>query len=174
MRQYARLTNVVLLATMALVGFGLYGFITHDSGGFFILSRTVNLYLFVFHPVVIFILARLVLNYHDHTNLPEAVIFSLLILPLAPTIFILIPVAADVIAVKQINPTALEVVFFIFEIGVLIVGVVFFVRYAKRYATESLVPKDLYAMFHYLIGMMVYFYFIRLTILSSLLVTGAV
>lgn len=174
MRQYAKITNIVLILTLLFVGLGIYGVIAHDDGGFFILSQAVNLYLFIFHPAVIFILARLILQYHDHKNLPEAVIFSLLMMPLAPSIFIVFPVMIETIEVGLSTPGALDIVFFIFEVAVMIVGFVVFVRYAKKFVMDRLVPKDLYAMFHYLIAMLIYFYFIRLTIISSLLVTGSV
>ena len=99
-------------------------------------------------------------------------IFNMLILVSLPIVYVLVPVFLNAFTGFD-DITALEFVFVIFEFAALITAVVFFVRYARRMVFDNMIPKDLYAIHHFYIGALVYFYFVRLTIISSLLVSGA-
>lgn len=163
---------IISLLTLFFFAFGLYGTLVANEGFFFILGQAFSMYLLIFHPLIFYILGRRLLKIADIRNVPESLIFNMLVLPFFPIAYVLIPVGFSFID-SYGDLSALEFVFIIFEASTLLMGVGLFIRYANRMVSDSIVPRDLYAIHHYYIFMIVYFYFVRLTIISSLLVSGA-
>jgi len=164
----------VVIAFLSLLFFvvGLYGTLFTSDGFFYVFGQITSMYLLIFHPAIFFVLGRTILKQSNIRNASEMLIFNMLILVALPIIYVLIPVFMNAYSGFG-DITALEFVFVIFEFAALLTAIVFFVRYAKRMIFDKMIPKDLYAIHHFYIGALVYFYFVRLTIISSLLVSGA-
>ncbi len=172
MRNTILASMIIGLATLPLFIIGLYGILAHSEGFYFIFGQAFSMYLLIFHPLIFFILGRNILKQADVRNIPEMLLFNMILLVFFPIVYVLIPVFAN--AFDNIrSASALEFVFVVFEIAALLTAFVFFIRYAKRMIQDIMVPRDLYTIHHFYIGALVYFYFVRLTIISSLLVSGA-
>lgn len=151
---------------------GIYGTTFVEDGGFYIFGQAVSLYLLIVHPALLFGYSRAILKLSDHKSVPEVLIFSIIAIPFFPIVYTMIPIAYQFFS-GEISVGATDIIFVIFEVAALGAGFYAFVRYAKRFVTDKLVPRDIYAIQHYLIGTLIYFYFVRLTIISSILASGA-
>ncbi len=172
MQSYIKAVYAIIIATIVGSIIGVYGMTVADDGFFVIFGQAFSLYLFIVHPALLYFYGRAIIKLTDHKEFPEAIIFVMISIPFFPIVYTLIPLIYDFFTLDT-NVSATDIIFVIFEVGVLGAGFAFFINYTKRYVLDQLVPKDLYAIHHYLIGTLLYFYFIRLTILSSILVTGA-
>jgi len=173
MRQYNILTITLSFLTLAAYIVGLYGTISLEEGFFLYFGLGVSMYLVIFHPLVFFALGRGILKQADIRDVPESLIFILLIIPFFPISYVLIPLLFELYESVQ-QASAIEFVFIIFEMAAFGAGIYAFVRYARKTVKDQMVPRDFYAIHHYLIGTLIYFYFVRLTLVSSILVTGVV
>jgi hypothetical protein len=61
----------------------------------------------------------------------------------------------------------------VFEGAAFFATLFFFFHYLIRYVKRTMEARDLYAIHHYLIGALIYFYFVRLTIISTIQITSA-
>ncbi len=172
MKRDIYISIILSIVTFVLFFIGLYGTLFREDGFFLVFGQIISMYLLIFHPLIFFLLSRRLLREADIRYVPENLIFNIIVLPLFPIAYVLIPIGVNIID-NFSDLSALEFVFIIFEFSAVATGFAFFVRYARKTVLDTIVPRDLYAIHHYYIGSLVYFYFVRLTILSSLLLSGA-
>ncbi len=135
--------------------------------GFF--ATTIFLFtLFVFPGVIVY-LGRVVLINATPSSIPIYLFPLLFMFSFLPTSYVLIPYAFEGFKIEF----ATELIFLVFEVSVLLSGFGFFAYYLRKYLKSNLTDKDLSLMLHYFVGGLIYFYFIRLTLLSSLLLQSA-
>jgi len=172
MQSYTRAVYAIIILTIIGSIVGIVGMTVAEDGFFVVFGQAFSLYLFIVHPALLFYYGRSLIKLTDHKDFQEAILFIMISIPFFPIVYTFIPLFYDFITLGT-SVRATDIIFVIFEFGALAAGFFFFISYTKRYVLEQLVPKDLYAIHHYLVGTLLYFYFIRLTILSTILVQGA-
>jgi len=170
MRNVVIIARLVLIATFAVYFIGIYAHVFVDARWAEILSTVVFFYTFIFHPLVFFLIGRKLIKLSTADTVPLCLMVLLLVLPLIPTTYVITVTALDW-AGELPTITALDIVFIVFEAAALLAGILVFSYYLRRFAKRIIINRDLISMHHYLFGTLIYFYFIRLTLISSLLVT---
>lgn len=168
-------STVIIILTAILYVFGLYFTLVGAEGALDVITTTINFYIFLFHPLVFFLIARMLVKTAAVETFPKILLIVLLLLPAVPITYFTLPSITNLFVIKTVveDVTVLEVVFLVFEGAALLATIVFFIHYLKRYLNHTMEARDLYAIHHFLIGSLVYFYFIRLTILSSIQLSSA-
>lgn len=168
-RNHIIYTSIAIALTAVLYVVGLYFTFFESEGITGTVSTSINFYIFLFHPLVFFLLGRMLVKTATMETFPKILLVVLLMLPAIPITYITLPSITNLFEVTMV----LEIVFLVFEGAALIATIIFFVHYLRRYINQTLEARDLYAIHHFLIGSLIYFYFIRLTILSSIQLSNA-
>ncbi len=171
MRSIIRIARLVIVATFAIYFIGIYAHVFVDDRWAEILSTVVFFYTFIFHPLVFFLIGRKIVKLSTADSVPLCLLVLLLVLPLIPTTYV-ITVNALEWAGDLPSITAMDIVFIVFESAALLGGIFAFGYYLRRYVKGIIINRDLISIHHYLFGTLIYFYFIRLTLISSLLITN--
>jgi hypothetical protein len=159
------LTIVLSLLALTSVLF----FIQNGDGWTFVLyGIMVFLTLFIFPAIVVFF-ARLLLVRATPQAVPPLLFPLLFLYSFIPTVTLLLPFITTGLAFSG----ATEIIFFLFEAMVFTGGLMFFIYFFRKYLLGKLGEKDLTLFLHYFVGGLAYFYFIRLTVLSSLIIQSA-
>ncbi|MFP4077544.1 MAG: hypothetical protein ACLFUQ_00200 [Candidatus Izemoplasmataceae bacterium] len=162
-------TVIITVMTAILFVFGLYLTLAGSEGALGVIATSINFYIFLLHPLVFFLIGRLLVKTATIETFPKILLIVILLLPAVPITYITLPSITNIFEITM----ALEIVFLVFEGAALLATILFFIHYLRRYIHQTLEPRDLYAIHHFLIGSLVYFYFIRLTLLSSIQLSSA-
>ena len=168
-RKHILYAAIIIALTVILYGVGLFFSFRGTDGVLDIVVTSIGFYIFLIHPLVFFLIGRLLVKTATMETFPKMLLFVMLLLPAIPITYITLPSAINLFEISMV----LEIVFLVFEGAALIATLIFFFHYLKRYANQTVEARDLFAIHHFLIGSLIYFYFIRLTILSSIQLSSA-
>ncbi len=162
-------TGVAVILTLILYALGIYiSFV--DMGSFWTtLGSAIDIYILLVHPLVFFLFGRKLVKTASVQTFPAILLVVMLLLPIVSLTYIIIPSIGNLFAIES----GIDIIFLIFEGAALLTTLFFFFHYLHRYARNIMEPRDLYAIHHYLIGTLIYFYFVRLTIISTIQITNA-
>jgi len=171
MRNIILIARLVIVATFAVYFTGIYAHVFVGDRWAEIFSTSVFFYTFILHPLVFFLIGRKMVKLSTADSVPISLLVLLLVLPLIPTTYVItvnaLEWAGDLPAV-----TAMDIVFIVFESAALLAGIYVFGYYLRRYVKGIIINRDLISIHHYLFGTLIYFYFVRLTLISTLLITN--
>jgi len=156
-----------LMVTLYLIG--IYSMIRGDSDFWSNLATTIFIiFLFIF-PALMAFFGHLLIKDATPENIPRCLYPILFLYTFLSTSYAIIPTLFNGFDIQS----ATEVVFLIFEAVIFIAGIVFCIYFARKRVKKLLTERDIILFLHYLIGGLLYFYFIRLTLLSSILLQSA-
>ncbi|MFW6298286.1 MAG: hypothetical protein ACOC14_01270 [Bacillota bacterium] len=162
-------TIIAIALTAILYVLGLYFTFLDAEGPLGVITTIINFYIFLIHPLVFFLIGRKLVKTATMETFPKILLVIMLLLPAVPITYITLPSITNLFEINM----ALEIVFLVFEGAALLATIVLFIHYLRRYINQTMEARDLYAIHHYLIGSLIYFYFVRLTILSSIQLSSA-
>jgi hypothetical protein len=154
----------LVLSFMSLIG--IFFTVQGESGFYLIYSNTMFIItLFIFPGLMVFF-GRLILQRATPRNIPPLLYPLLFLYTFIPTSYVLVPYLFQGFT----QGSAVEILFVIFEASVFIGGLAFFIYFFRKRMKGKIRRFDLKLFLHYLVGGMVYFYFIRLSIVTTLLI----
>ena len=154
----------LILSFMSLIG--IFFTVQGASGFYQIYSNTMYIItLFVFPGLMVFF-GRLILLRATPKNLPPLLYPLLFLYTFIPTSYVLVPYLFQ----GFFQGSAVEILFVIFEGFVFVGGVVFFIYFFNKRVKGKIRRFDLKLFLHYLVGGLVYFYFIRLSFVATILI----
>ncbi len=156
--------TTLILSFLSLVGIF---FTVQGEGGFFQIYSNIMfiITLFIFPGLMVFF-GRLILLRATPKNIPPLLYPLLFLYTFIPTSYILVPYVFQ--GFEQSN--AVEILFVIFEASILLGGIGFFIYFFRKRLRGRIRRFDLKLFLHYLVGGLVYFYFIRLSFVATLLI----
>lgn len=158
-----------LLISVIIYLIGIYAIIRGGSSFWSYLATGIFfLFLFIF-PALMAYFGRLLTKDTNSENLPQCLFPTIFLYTFLTTSYAIIPTILGGFDIES----ATEVVFLIFETVIFIGGIVFTVYFIRKRVKGLLTEKDVVLFLHYLVGGLVYFYFIRLTLLSTILLQSA-
>ncbi len=165
MRKFLNIARIAIVFSVLIFLSGIYIEFRFDDNWAQNVVIAIYLYTYIFHPLLFFIIGRKIILSTNAEKVPFCLLMVLLLLAIIPTTYTVALSTADGFAIAG----ALEIVYFVFETAAFLAAIWFFVYYVRRFIKRSIVSRDLISMHHYLFGAMIYFYFIRLTVVSSIL-----
>jgi len=162
-------TGIAVALTLILYALGVY--ISYaDMGSVWTQVRSaIDIYILLVHPLVFFLFGRKLVKTASVRTFPVLLLFVMLLLPMISLTYIIVPAIGNLFAIES----GIDIIFLIFEGAAILATLFFFFHYLHRYLKNIMEPRDLYAIHHYLIGALIYFYFVRLTIISTIQITTA-
>lgn len=157
----------IVLSVLALIG--VLFTIQNAEGAFFVFAQAMFFITFFLFPAIVVFFGRLLIVRATPEKVPPLLFPLLFLYTFIPTISVILPYIASGFRFEG----ALELVFVIFEIAMFLGGFGFFVYFFHKYLASKLGERDLTLFLHYFVGGLVYFYFIRLTLLTSILIQSA-
>jgi len=165
MRKILNIARFAILFSIFISVFGIYLDIRFDRDWAQNMVIAIYFYTYIFHPLIFFIIGRRIILSTNAEKVPFCLLVILLLLAIVPTTYVIGLSAADGFGISG----ALEIVYLVFESAAFLAGILFFIYYVRRFIKKTIVSRDLISMHHYLFGAMIYFYFVRLTVISSIL-----
>lgn len=154
----------MVLSFMSLIG--IFFTVQGESGFYLIYSNTMFIItLFIFPGLMVFF-GRLILLRATPKNMPPLLYPLLFLYTFIPTSYVLIPYLFQ----GFMDGSAVEILFVIFEGSVFIGGLIFFFYFFNKRVKGRIRRFDLKLFLHYLVGGLVYFYFIRLSFVATFLI----
>lgn len=154
----------LVLSFMSLIG--IFFTVQGASGFYQIYSNTMFIItLFIFPGLMVFF-GRLILQRATPKNLPPLLYPLLFLYTFIPTSFVLVPYIFQ----GFFQGSAVEILFVIFEGSVFLGGIGFFFYFFRKRIKGKIRRFDLKLFLHYLVGGLVYFYFIRLSFVATILI----
>ncbi len=157
----------IILSVLSLIG--VLFTIQNAEGAYFVFAQTMFFITFFIFPAIIVFFGRLLIIRTTPERVPPLLFPLLFLYTFIPTISVILPYIASGFRFDG----ALELVFVIFEGAIFVGGFSFFVYFFQKYLSNKLNEKDITLFLHYFVGGLVYFYFIRLTLLTSILIQSA-
>ena len=157
----------ILLSVLSLIG--VLFTVQSTPGPLFVFGQIMYFITFFIFPAVVVFFGRLLILRANADKVPPLLFPLLFLYTFIPTVSVILPYVASGFRFEG----ALELVFVIFEMAVFLGGFGFFVYFFQKYLSNKLGERDITLFLHYFVGGLVYFYFIRLTLLTSILIQSA-
>ena len=156
-----------IVIALALYAVGVYGFATGEVWGEYA-ATAVYLYTYIFHPLIFFLLGRSLVRHATIEAVPLTLLIIMLVLTAIPTTFALsATLAGGGFGVES----AIDIVFIVFEAAALLATIVIFGFYLRKRIKRLFTERDLISIHHFFFGTLVYFYFVRLTLVTSIIIS---
>ncbi|MGM0436094.1 MAG: hypothetical protein ACQEQA_03510 [Bacillota bacterium] len=162
-------TSIAVALTLILYALGIYISYADMGSVWTTVGSAIDIYILLAHPLVFFLFGRKLVKTASVGTFPVLLLVVMLLLPMISLTYIIIPSIANIFAVES----SIDIIFLIFEGAAILTTLFFFFHYLHRYVKNTMEARDLYAIHHYLIGTLIYFYFVRLTIISTIQITNA-
>ncbi len=162
-------TGIVVALTLILYALGIFLSLSDVGSTWSIIRTIIDIYILLAHPLVFFLIGRKLVKTATISQFPKLLLLVMLLLPMISITYIVVPSINTLFAIES----GIDVIFLIFEGAAVLITLFFFFHYLHRYLKSTMESRDLYAIHHYLIGTIIYFYFVRLTIISTIQITNA-
>jgi len=167
-KKYAFIQPTLMVSIIIYI-IGIYAIIRGESGFWSYLATGIFfLFLFIF-PALMAYFGRLMTKQINMERIPRCLFPTIFLYTFLTTSYAIIPTIANGFDIHS----ATEVVFLIFETVIFVGGIVFTIYFTRKRVRKLLTEQDIVLFLHYLVGGLVYFYFIRLTLLSTILLQSA-
>lgn len=154
----------LILSLLSLIG--IFFTVQGESGFYQVYSNTMFIItLFIFPGLMVFF-GRLILQRATPKNIPPLLYPLLFLYTFIPTTYVLVPYLFQ----GFFQGSAVEILLVIFESFVFFGGLVFFVYFFRKRLRGKIRRFDLKLFLHYLVSGLVYFYFIRLSLVTTILI----
>lgn len=166
MRTSVRISRIAILLAILLYVSGIYANLTNEPRGE-IYSIAVFFYTYMLHPLIFFFLGRkLVLTSTEETT-PFTLIAVIFFLTFIPVTYLFVPTFFE----GGFFEGAIGTVYVVFEFAALLATILVCIYFLRRRVKHIVNPRDLISIHHVLFGTLIYFYFIRLTLVTSIILS---
>jgi|GEM_PF-923211 hypothetical protein len=162
-------TAILVALTLILYGGGILLSVIDTGPVWTVIGTAIDIYILLAHPLVFFLLGRKLVKTASVNTFPKFLLTVMFLLPVVSITYIIFPSINSIFNIES----GIDIVFLVFEGAAFFATLFFFFHYLIRYVKRTMEARDLYAIHHYLIGALIYFYFVRLTIISTIQITSA-